>query len=209
MTAGTALPIAALGNLLSTAERLTGSRSSMKTFSKIGKGLPILDGHHEATLFEHTGNGCLSHMWFGGDWKKYGETRIRVYVDGETTPSIDMELGLGHGDGFNSHGPWGGPRMGKTGNAGGIYNTYRIPFGHHIRVTGQRHPDGPPTSPFWWIMRGTEGLAVTLGELDFPNKPDSSFTRCLITSQNPWRNSPCARPKLPVPFIKSPLPLRV
>jgi len=141
----------------------------MKTFSAIGKGSGALDGHHEATLLEHAGRGCLAHMWFGGDWEGYNRTRIRVYVDGETSPSIDMELGLGHGDGFDTPGPWGGVRMGRTGNQSGVYNTFRIPFGRHIRVTGQRHPEGPENSPFWWILRGTEGLSVELGGVELPD----------------------------------------
>ncbi|MFZ4508986.1 MAG: DUF2961 domain-containing protein [Fimbriimonas sp.] len=140
----------------------------MKTFSSIGKGTSSLDGHQEATLLEHTGTGCLTHMWFGGDWEGYGKTRIRVYVDGEATASIDMELALGHGDGFGTPGPWGGPRMGKTGVSGGIYNTFRIPYGKHIRVTGQRSAEGPAASPFWWILRGTDGLQASLGGVDLP-----------------------------------------
>ena len=108
-------------------------------------------------------------MWFGGDWPGYEKTRVRVYVDGETTPSIDMELGLGHGDGFpDGNAPWGSARMGKTGNKSGLYNTYRIPFGRHIRVTGQRHPEGPAESAFWWIIRGTEGLVVRIGGVQLP-----------------------------------------
>jgi hypothetical protein len=108
-------------------------------------------------------------MWFGGDWEGYGKTRIRVYVDAETSASIDMELALGHGDGFGDQGPWGGARMGKTGNQGGLYNTFRIPFGRHIRITGQRHVDSPEDSPFWWIMRGTEGLSVSVGGVQLPD----------------------------------------
>jgi hypothetical protein len=108
-------------------------------------------------------------MWFGGEWQGYGKTRIRVYVDDETVASIDMELGLGHGDGFGSPGPWGGTTMGKTGNDGGIYNTFRIPFGKRVLVTGQRSPEGPESSPFWWIIRGTEGLQVSLGGTVLPS----------------------------------------
>jgi len=165
VSAGASIPIAALGSLASP----SAPRSNMKTFSTIGKGSSALDGHHEATLFEHRGQGCLTHMWFGGDWEGYGKTRLRVYVDEETSPSIDMELALGHGDGFGDHGPWGGSRMGKTGNKGGLYNTFRIPFGRHIKVTGQRHPDSPENSPFWWIMRGTEGLPILLGGVRLPD----------------------------------------
>ncbi len=79
-----------------------------------------------------------------------------------------MELALGHGDGFGNPGPWGGVKMGKTGNVGGLYNTFRIPFGTHIRVTGQRSPEGPDSSPFWWILRGAEGLRVSLGGAELP-----------------------------------------
>jgi hypothetical protein len=31
-------------------------------------------------------------MWFGGDFKNYGLTQIRAYVDDEKQPSVDMEL---------------------------------------------------------------------------------------------------------------------
>ena len=97
-------------------------------------------------------------MWFGGDWPGYEKTRIRVYVDGERTPSIDMEMGLGHGVGFGeAAAPWGAARLGKTGHPSGVYNAYRIPFGSGVRVTAQR-PEGLPDAAFWWIVRGTENL---------------------------------------------------
>ena len=108
-------------------------------------------------------------MWFGGDWPGYMETRIRVYVDGEPTASIDMELGLGHGIGFgDAAAPWGCARLGKTGHPSGIYNTYRIPFGSSMRVTAQRSKSSPDGAPFWWIVRGTENLPVSLGGVQLP-----------------------------------------
>jgi len=143
--------------------------TGMRAFGSIGKAQDALDGHVEAELLDHAGKGCLTHMWFGGDWPGYERTRIRVYVDGEIIPSIDMELGLGHGFGFGDDGsPWGTVKMGKTGAPSGIYNTRRIPFGEHIRITGQRHPDGPASSPFWWILRGTEHLSPAVGGVELP-----------------------------------------
>lgn len=143
--------------------------SALKTFSSIGKGSDALDHGKVAELLRHEGKGCLTHMWFGGDWPGYETTRIRVFVDGEETPSIDMELGLGHGQGFpDDSGPWGGSKVGRTGHPSGLYNTYRIPFGKSIRVTAQRAPGGPEASPFWWIVRGTENLPVTLGGVRLP-----------------------------------------
>lgn len=151
------------------AEQPNASVASLKTFCSIGKERDVLNDYQESELLRHTGRGCLTHMWFGGDWPGYMETRIRVYVDGEPTASIDMELGLGHGIGFgDAAAPWGCARLGKTGHPSGIYNTYRIPFGSSVRVTAQRPKSSPDGAPFWWIVRGTENLPVSLGGVQLP-----------------------------------------
>src|SRR5271169_1393453 len=116
--------------------------AKLKTFCSIGKQLPVLNGYQEAELLGHEGKGCLTHMWFGGDWPGYDKTVVRVYVDGEAQPSIEMELGLGHGVSFGDDGaPWGSEKMGKTGHPSGLYNTYKIPFRTSIRVIAQRDKD--------------------------------------------------------------------
>ncbi len=142
---------------------------SLKTFSTAGKELNVLNDYKEAELLRHDGKGCLTHLWFGGDWPGYEKTRVRIYVDGENTASINMELGLGHGCGFGEPAsPWGSERMGKTGHPSGIYDTYRIPFGKSIRVTAQRDKNSPDGAPFWWIARGTENLPVTVAGVRLP-----------------------------------------
>jgi hypothetical protein len=109
-------------------------------------------------------------MWFGGDWPGYDRTRIRFYVDEETKPSIDMELFLGHGIGWGDpSAPWGSARLGKSGHPSGLYNTYRIPFGKSIRVTGQLGADVEKPQVFWWIIRGVENLPVFLGNIRLPD----------------------------------------
>lgn len=143
--------------------------ASLKTFSVVGKERHDLNGYREAELMRHEGRGCLTHMWFGGDWPGYEKTVIRIYVDGEEVPSIEMALGLGHGVGFGDEAaPWGSRKMGKTGHPSGLYNTYAIPFGRGIRVTAQRAKDSPDGAPFWWILRGTENLPVTLAGVRLP-----------------------------------------
>ena len=159
--------------------------SSLNTFSTAGKGEPVLNGYKEVTLLDHKGKGCLTHMWFGGEWPGYEKTRLRVYVDGEATPSIDMELGMGHGVGFaDQEAPWGSSRMGKTGNDGGLYNTYRIPYGTRVRVTAQRDKASPDGAPFWWIVRGTDGLRVVLGDVRLPERARLKlYTHADVTAQ--------------------------
>lgn len=137
----------------------------------MGKGERVLGSGAEAILFEHQGSGCLTHFWFGGNFNGVEDTRIRYYIDGEETPSIDMELYMGHGIGFNdNHAPWTTRHMGKVGKRNGIYNNYRIPFGKSIRVTAQRAANADGNPQVWWIIRGVENGRVTLGGVELPKE---------------------------------------
>ena len=90
--------------------------STLRTFGTMGKQVRVLGDQKEAELFAYRGRGCLTHMWFGGSFKGFERTRIRVYVDHERKPSIDMELFLGHGIGFaDPHAPWGIARFDTAG----------------------------------------------------------------------------------------------
>jgi hypothetical protein len=142
----------------------------LTSFGASGKEIQPFAGGGETEVFAHQGHGCLTHMWFGGDFPDYGRTRIRVYVDGETTASIDMELMLGVGIGFQDDAaPWGIARMGKTGSPSGIYNTYRIPFQRSVRITVQRAPGYKDNPYFWWIVRGVHHLPVMVGNVRLPD----------------------------------------
>ncbi|MBT8043538.1 MAG: DUF2961 domain-containing protein [Verrucomicrobiae bacterium] len=135
----------------------------------MGKGERVLGGGKEAVLFEHKGRGCLSHFWFGGNFKGVEDTRIRYYVDGEKVASIDMDLYMGHGIGFNDNAaPWATKHIGKIGKRNGIFNNYRIPFGKSIRVTAQRSKDTTDNPQIWWIIRGMENGRVNLGGVELP-----------------------------------------
>lgn len=143
-----------------------GEVDGLRTFGSMGKEVALLEAGKEVELVRREGKGCLTHMWFAMDQR----TRIRVYVDGEASPSIDMAQDLGHGYAFGGPPePWGVDQLGRK---GGVYNTYRIPFGTGVRVTVL-----PTTAVFdsvnrreaWWIIRGTEGLPVTIGGVRLPD----------------------------------------
>ena len=145
---------------------------TLRTFGTSGKAVyPFVEGDKtEAELFRHEGTGCLTHMWFGGNWPNYENLRIRIYVDGEADASIDMALFLGHGIGFkDDFGPWGTKRIGKTGQPSGIYNTYRIPFGESVRVTAQLAQGDTENRRFWYIIRGIENMPVEFGSVRLPD----------------------------------------
>ena len=137
----------------------------------MGKAERVLQGGKEAVLFEHEGKGCLTHFWFGGNFKGVEDTRIRYYVDGEETASIDMDLYMGHGNGFNDNqAPWATKHVGKIGKRNGIFNNYRIPFGKRIRVTAQRSAEAADNPMIWWIIRGVENYRVEIGGVTLPEE---------------------------------------
>lgn len=160
--------VAHLNEGLETAGSSGSSADNLRTFGTAGKEGLLYSGQ-ELSLFSHEGDGCLTHMWFGGDWPGYESTRVRFYVDEETKASIDMQLFAGHGIGWaDQSAPWGSQLVGKTGRPSGLYNTYRIPFGKSIRVTGQLGKTVERPQPFWWILRGVENLPVWLGHIQLP-----------------------------------------
>ena len=148
-----------------------GDANELRPIGGIGKGERVLKGGKEAVLFEHKGKGTMTHFWFGGNFKGVEDTRIRYYVDGEEVASIDMDLYMGHGIGFNDNqAPWATKYVGKIGRRNGIFNNYRIPFGKSIRVTAQRSEDAEDDPQIWWIIRGVENGRVSLGGVELPEK---------------------------------------
>jgi hypothetical protein len=140
----------------------------MELFGTMGKEEQLVPGK-ELTLFERGGSGMLTHMWFGGSWPGWGETRIRIYVDGESQAGIDLALLMGHGIGWgDDHAPWGTSRVGKTGRPSGVYNTYRFPFGHGIKVTAELAPGVRQPQVFWWTLRGLTNFPVRVGSISLP-----------------------------------------
>ena len=44
----------------------------------------------------------MHHLCAGGNWAGYEQTRVRYYVDGEESASVQVPLGLGMGQPFVS-----------------------------------------------------------------------------------------------------------
>jgi hypothetical protein len=139
------------------------------TFTQVGKQKKPFVDRVEATLAEKFGSGYLDHMWFGGGFPHFSKLRLRIYVDGEAAPSIDMEVGMGVGVGFeDSYAPWGTRFNGITGAPSGIFINYRIPYSTSIRMTAELPGGVPRGTDFWWIVRGIENLPLEISGLQIP-----------------------------------------
>lgn len=140
-----------------------------RTFTHCGKEEHPFVTTAEAELANQDGRGYLDHMWFGGSFPNYKRLRIRIYVDRELRPSIDMELGLGAGVGFaDPFAPWGTRWSGVTGMPSGIFLNYRVPFTTNVRVTAELPEGAPSDAPFWWIVRGIENHPLQVAGFALP-----------------------------------------
>jgi hypothetical protein len=156
------------------------------TFSHVGKEEQPFRETREAVLAENEGPGYLDHMWFGGDFPNYKRLRLRIYVDGETRASIDMELGLGAGVGFaDPAAPWGTKFSGITGSPSGIFLNYQVPFTSKVRVTAELPPGAPRDTVFWWIVRGLKNYPVEISGIRLPRS-----ARLKLTAKRDYRVEP-------------------
>ena len=134
------LPLASVVSAPTPSVEPSGRSSSNKarTFSHVGKELRPFAQLVEATLAEQDGHGFLNHLWFGGDFPGYVKTRLRIYVDGEPTPSIDMEMSWVRGSASPTQPRPGGTEVGRYyGAPSGLFLNYRVPFSRHIRITAR------------------------------------------------------------------------
>lgn len=104
------------------------------------------------------------------DWQS---GRLRVYVDGEVVPSIDVSLreiaGVGRlasvGNNPPKDGsPFGNTYFGKTALTGGVYSTLRIPFSTSVRTSMIGPPSCNQSSYFWSIVRGIEAMPLVFSD---------------------------------------------
>lgn len=161
-------PLAAKFRSMPTTERKD-SFDNVRTFTYCGKEEQPFRSSVEPNLALHEGQGYIDHMWFGGAFAHYLNLRLKIYVDGEPAPSIEMELGMGAGiRSEQSSAPWGTRYFGITGSPSGIFYNYRIPFTRGVRVTAQLPVGVASDQSFWWIIRGLENRPVEVSGFALP-----------------------------------------
>lgn len=142
----------------------------LESFSTMGKQSEILSSGNEEVLYVKEGKGLLHHMWFGGSFKGIENTIIRIYIDDEKKPSIEMKLSEGFANAYFSQNHFQSSAIiGKTGRKGGLYNTLKIPFGKKMKITAQNNQTkGAKKVHFWWILRGTKNMPLIVNGITLP-----------------------------------------
>eukprot|EP01043_Picozoa_sp_COSAG02_P052123 COSAG02_NODE_5573_length_4221_cov_5.669335_3_plen_388_part_00 len=173
----------------------------MPTPRSIGVAYPFIDIHPgtEFEAFEFAGApGYLSHFWLTLGMKYDNETLVRYYVDGESSPSIAVRpleaIGVffagtmsNKTDAIHSGGePWQNSLFGKTGEDGGIWWNWKVPFQNSVRVTIERRTRAPAKDPRYIIIRGVRDatqFAVGDAILTMAQQPRLKLQRTNVTLQ--------------------------
>ena len=135
------LTICFVGTLCSAAIELNGQG---QTFSSVIKGFNYETLGQELTLYDRKFYyvGYVTEQWFTSSTNgPFDENaRIRVYIDGEETASLDYMLTMGQAidasaEETANRAPWSTRMFGHLANGGGYFNTFRIPFTDSIKIT--------------------------------------------------------------------------
>ena len=167
---------------------------NMKSFSSAIKNGYIV-AYEELLLYEHmNGPGVVTEQWFTGDGIMSEDARVRIYIDGENTASLDFMLFLAHGIGIGEsvegkNVPWGTRLMSHAARDGGLFNTFRIPFLKSLRVT----LSSPHSGFFFYIIRGVENYPLILGDLQLPSNARLRLYKNENVTLKPYEFLPLAK----------------
>jgi hypothetical protein len=94
-----------------------------------------LEPRSNTTIADIEGPGCITHIWMtGGQEKPFWPRRVvvRIFWDGEETPSVEAPLGDFFGVGHGERAPFECIVMGQTGTAFNCW--WPMPFGRSARI---------------------------------------------------------------------------
>ncbi|HWY65910.1 MAG TPA: glycoside hydrolase family 172 protein [Rhizomicrobium sp.] len=121
------------------------------------------------TVLDADGPGTISHIWFTiADNEPYHLKRIvlRIYWDGEATPSVEAPIGDFFGLGLGAYHPWQSEML-SVGSIKALNSFFPMPFGRHARVTVTNEGEQPINSLYFNIDYRTYAHALPADTLYF------------------------------------------
>src|SRR5665213_1051320 len=105
------------------------------------------------TVLDTDGPGMISHIWFTiADGEPYNLKRIvlRIYLDGETSPSVETPIGDFFGLGLGEDHPWQSEML-SVGSVKALNCFFPMPFARHARITVTNEGKQPINSLYYNI----------------------------------------------------------
>ena len=121
------------------------------------------------TLLDTDGPGGVSHLWFTiSSPEHYHLKRIvlRIYWDGEATPSVEAPIGDFFGLGLGEYHPWQSELL-SVGSEKSLNSFFPMPFARHARITVTNEGKEPVGSFYYNIDYHTDSQPLPAGTLYF------------------------------------------
>ena len=121
------------------------------------------------TILDVDGPGRISHIWFTlNSPESYHLKRIvlRMYWDGESTPSVETPIGDFFGLGNGQYYLWSSPVL-SVGNDRSMNSYFQMPYAKHARITITNEGKQALTSLYWNIDYRQETKPLSTGTLYF------------------------------------------
>ena len=121
------------------------------------------------TVLDTDGPGTISHIWFTlGDSEPYSLKRIvlRMYWDGEQTPSVETPIGDFFGLGLGEYYMWQSEML-SVGGERALNCFFPMPFAHHARITLTNEGKRPISALYYNIDYRTYPHTLPAGTLYF------------------------------------------
>ncbi len=142
----------------SSSRELTGGNADARTVTP-GQTLAVLDVD---------GPGQISHIWFTiSDGERYFLKRVvlRMYWDGEATPSVEAPIGDFFGLGLGEYVAWKSAPL-EVGSDRSLNSWFRMPYAKHARITVTNEGKEAVNSLYWNIDY-QDGIKLAPGALYF------------------------------------------
>jgi hypothetical protein len=144
------------------------------------------------TVLDTDGPGTISHIWFTiADSEPYHLKRIvlRIYWDGENTPSVEAPIGDFFGLGLGTYHSWHSEVL-SVGSEKSLNSFFPMPFEHHARITVTNEGKRPVNSFYYNIDYRTYSQSLPAGTVYFhaqyrQAQPNHGWTDEWETNQTP------------------------
>jgi hypothetical protein len=121
------------------------------------------------TVLDTDGPGRISHIWFTiNDGEAYHLKRIvlRIYWDGEATPSVETPIGDFFGLGLGTYHNWQSEML-SVGSVKALNSYFPMPYRHHARITVTNEGKDPIDSLYYNVDYRTESHPLPENTLYF------------------------------------------
>ena len=121
------------------------------------------------TVMDADGPGTISHIWFTiADNEPYHLKKIvlRIYWDGEATPSVEAPIGDFFGLGLGAYHSWQSQPL-SVGSVKALNSYFPMPFGKHARITVTNEGSQPIGDLYYNIDYRTYAQPLAAGTLYF------------------------------------------